>query len=155
MNNIEKQLDFIKGNVKRYGVEIKINENIIIDILIYIDFYNETEEIKTFIISLNEKNVHNDFLFLFQNIIMNLDHTNLNDQSFVLELQKLFKDINEITEIKKITGKIFFEYLSSTLPKNYTFNGTINGNKTFFESSNIDIEYFKNMNYDLFLPKEY
>jgi hypothetical protein len=155
MNNIEKHLEFIKGNVKRYRVEVIINHNIISDILINIDFLSEEDENKTFIISLNENNINDDFLFLFQNILINLESNTLKVQTFVLELQKLFNDINKLIEFKEITGNIIFEYLSETLPNNFVFEGTINNEKTYFKSSSINIDYFKNMNYDLFIQKEY
>jgi len=151
---LNKRIKLLKGNILKYRVEIIIDENIINDILINIDFLKDNKN-KTYIISFSEENLSSNFLYLFQNLILNLEDNNLKLQEFLLELQKLIKDVNDFVKIKKVFGSIIFEYNSNEIPNSYTFEGFIDGKSIYFVSPEINNDYFENMNYDLFIKKEY
>jgi len=151
---LNKRIKFLKGNILKYRVEIIIDENIINDILINIDFLKDNKN-KTYIISFSEENLSSNFLYFFQNLILNLEDNNLKLQEFLLELQKLIKDVKNFVKIKKVFGSIIFEYNSNEIPSSYTFEGFIDGKSIYFVSPEINNDYFENMNYDLFIKKEY
>jgi len=155
-NILKNKIKILKGNIKKYRVEVILTDNIIQDILINIDFIQDKND-KTYILSLSEEKISNKFLNIFQFFLSELDaeENNMKLQSFLLNFQELFDDINKIKKSKKIDGMIIFEFSYNDAPNSYVFDGSIDDKTRYFISSEINAEYFINMKDDLFLKKDF
>lgn len=157
IKNSSFDLNEIESKIYKYRIEVII-ESKINNIILNLDYLDIDGTEKTTVIFLLENEINKEFLetfkFIISNIEKNQDLLDYNLEIFILEFKDFLKNLEELLKTKKqINGSIILEFKKGSFPKKYKFIGKIDNNNINFTSQQLDIEYFKNINYDLFEEK--
>ncbi len=157
-NEIFNFEDYIKNidlkNIIRNRIELSLKDRKIEYILLNIDFTIGRKKEDTMFFSFNDKSAENNLLEIFQIIYAKKEPNNIKMmeyfEHFILKIKKFLDEINVLLKSKNVEGIIVFEYDKDTLPKEYNFNGKIDDYDMTFVSKDFDLNYFNNINFNMF-----
>lgn len=152
--NFDDYLKVNLKNIKSNRIELSLKDKKIEYILLNIDFLIEKNKEDTILVSFNDNSAEHHLLEMFQIIYTKSESNNKKImeyfEHFILKIKNFLDEIKELLKNKNIEGVIIFEYDKDTFPKEYNFNGKIDEYNVSFVSKDFNLDYFNNINFNLF-----